>query len=131
MKLVKSQPAKIAGMAALFGFVGFSSSAMAANVGLNALFANLIDNTEGILDIISFVSYVLCIAMTAFALFALKKHMENPGQNPFMKVLATGLTAASLGLLPTIINALKATVGGSTGNTTLEAATITDFSTGP
>lgn len=101
------------------------------NVGLNLIFKNLIDNTEGILDVISFSAYVLCIAMTAFALFALKKYMENPAQNPFMKALATGLTAASLGLLPVVINALKETVGGegadTSTNMTIASPTISAF----
>jgi len=83
----------------------------------NTVASNTVSNTNTAANIVTYVSYIGGAILAALGIVDLKKHVENPGQNPMKNGLAKLGFGAMLIALPFIVNATIGTMG-ATGSTT-------------
>jgi hypothetical protein len=103
---------------AVFAFVALtltslSTSDALAGSGLNSYVSNVSENTNSVVDIVTYFSYIGGAALSALGIIDLKKHVENPGNNPLKNGLAKLGFGGMLLAFPSIAGVITNTVKGS------------------
>lgn len=107
-----SRVTKLGVVAAAVGSValmGASTAAMAT--GLNQTMESVNTNTSYAADMITYGAYIMGTAFSVMGLLDVKKHIDQPGQNPLKNGLGKIGTGGLLLFLPYVLNTAMDTVG--------------------
>ena len=102
--------------------LGFSTDAFAGGNTFNDYVSDTSSNVNAVPDVVAFISYLGGTALAALGVVGLKKHVEDPAQNPMKNGLAKLGFGGMLLALPTITNVMLDTTAADGGN-----ATFTNF----
>ncbi len=119
LKLLNTKTQKYSAALMTGAMVGFSSDAFANNT-FNDYVSETSDNVSSVPDVVAFISYLGGTALAALGVVGLKKHVEDPAQNPMKNGLAKLGFGGMLLALPTITNVMLDTTAADGGNTTFQ-----------
>jgi hypothetical protein len=103
-----------------------STSDAFANSNLNTYVQNVSGKTNSVVDIVTYFSYIGGAALSALGIIDLKKHVENPGNNPLKNGLAKLGFGGMLLAFPSISSIVVGTVSDGSGQVQYK-----DFTTTP
>jgi hypothetical protein len=92
-------------------FTVLSTNAAYATSDLNTYVQNVSGKTNSVVDIVTYFSYIGGAALSALGIIDLKKHVENPGNNPLKNGLAKLGFGGMLLAFPSISSIVVGTVG--------------------
>jgi hypothetical protein len=96
-------------------FTVFSANAAHATNDLNTYVQNVSGRTNSVVDIVTYFSYIGGAALSALGIIDLKKHVENPGNNPLKNGLAKLGFGGMLLAFPSISSIVVGTVSDGSG----------------
>jgi hypothetical protein len=112
MMLVRT---KSAAKIRVFTFAAVAVTALSTQhafaTGLDGYISTVSENTNSVVDIVTYFSYIGGAALSALGIIDLKKHVENPGNNPLKNGLAKLGFGGMLLAFPSIAGVITDTVG--------------------
>jgi RsiW-degrading membrane proteinase PrsW (M82 family) len=92
---------------------------MAAAGDLKATMIKTSTNVGSTMQLITYVAYIVAAVFIITGLLKLKAHMDKPDQNPLRDAIARLLVGGLLGILPVMVDIVRASTTGSSGTASL------------
>lgn len=103
----------VAGAVGYVALFGLSTEALATATVLNDTLSNTVKNTNKMADAIAYGSYIMGTGFSVLGLLDVKKHVDNPAQNPLKNGLGKLGIGGLLFALPYVTNTALRTTGGA------------------